>query len=119
MFMPTFSVAALPGFGCPNALTGRVWNLFCKRRISAGSFSMRTAYYSEPRGRTARFMHLAIHRPGRRLLRATAMQAGRFGAHKEVTLETLLTVNFIATPDSIFHWNIWGQLARAHGNFPA
>src|SRR5882724_3700814 len=115
MFMPIFSVPALPGFGCPNALTGRVWNLFCKMRTFAGSFSTRTAYYLEHRGRAARFMHLAIRRPGRRLLRATAMRAGRFGVHREVTLATLLTVNFIATPDSIFHWNTWGQLARAPG----
>src|ERR1044071_153506 len=117
MFTPIFSVRTLLGFGCPNALTVLVWNQFFKMRTFAGSFSMRTAYCLEHRGRAARSMHLAIRRPARRLLRATVIQAGRFGAHREVTLATLLTVNFIATPDSIFHWNTWGQLARAPGNF--
>src|SRR5215470_5672784 len=119
MFMPIFSVLRPSGFGCPNALTGRGWNLFCKRQIFAGLFSMRTGYYLERPGRAARFMHLVICRPGRPLLRVTAIQAGRFGAHREVIQATLLTVNFIATPDSTFHWNTWDQLAAASGNFPA
>src|SRR6266487_2306828 len=119
MFMLSFSAPRPPGFGCPNALTGRVWILFCKRRIFAGSFSMLTACYLEHRGRAVRFTHLVIRRPGRPLLRATAIPAGRFGAHREVILAPLLTVNFIATLDSTFHGNTWDPLAMAPGNFPA
>src|SRR5882724_9557448 len=47
--------------------------------------------------------------PGRPLLRAIAIQASRFGAHREVTPAILLTGSFIATPGSIFHWNTWDQ----------
>src|SRR6185437_9445368 len=114
-----FSAPRPPGFGCPNVLMDQLSNLFCRRRIFAGSFSMRTACCSEHRGRAARFMRRVIRRPGRPLLPATVIQAGRFGAHREVILATLLIVNFIATPDSTFHGNTWDQLATALGNFPA
>src|SRR6266850_7858327 len=119
MFMLIFSAPRPPDSGCPNALTDQHSNLFYRRRIFAGSFSMRTACCSEHRGRAARFMHRVIRRPGRPLLHATVIQAGRFGAHREVILATLLIVNFIATPDLTFHGNTWDQLATAPGNFPA
>src|SRR5438552_3394729 len=114
-----FLVPSLPAFGYLNALTGRVWNRFCKKQTFAGSFSMRTVYYLERRGRVARFMHPAIRRLGRPLLRATAIQAVRFGAHRGVTRAILPTGSFIATPDSIFRWNTWDQLVTAFGSFPA
>ncbi len=87
--------------------------------FGAEPVSMLTACYLEHRGRAVRFTHLVIRRPGRPLLRATAIPAGRFGAHREVILATLLTVNFIATLDSTFHGNTWDPLAMAPGNFPA
>src|SRR5215813_6088914 len=119
MFTLTFSAPRLRGFGCPNALTNQLSNLFCRRRMFAGSFSMRMACCSEHRGRVARFMRRVIRRPGLLLLHATVIPAGRFGAHREVILATLLIVNFIATPDSTFHGNTWDQLVTAPGNFPA
>src|SRR4029077_6917027 len=114
-----FSVSSLAGFGCLNALTGRVWNPFCEKQTFAGSFSTRTACCLESRVRAARFMHLVTRRLGRPLLRAIVIQADRFGAQREVILVTPLTGSFIATPDSTFHWNIWDRLLTAPGNSPA
>src|SRR6266481_5219338 len=113
------SVSSLAGFGCLNALTGRVCNPFCNRQIFAGSFSTRTACCLESRVRVVRFTHLVTRRPGRPLLRAIVIQADRFGARKEVILVTPPTGSFIATPDSTFHWNIWDQLLTVPGNSPA
>src|SRR5437762_1597264 len=116
MFIWIFSVPSLSAFGCLNALTVRVWNPSCKRQIFAGSFSTHTACCLESLVHAARFMHLVTRRPGRRHLRAIVIQADRSGAHREVILVTLRTGSFIATPDSIFHWNIWDQLLTAPGS---
>src|SRR5713226_4123047 len=117
--MRIFLLPTLPAFGCLNALTVRVWNLFCEKQTFAGSFSTRTACCLESRVRVARFMHLVTRRPGQPRLHAIMIQADKFGAHKEVILVTPRTGSFIATPDSTFHWNIWDQLLTAPGNSPA
>src|SRR4030095_1285148 len=116
---PMFLLPSPPGFGCLNALTRRVWSLFCEKQTCAGSFSTRTACCLESRVHVARFMHLVIRRPGRPRLHAIAIPAGRFGAHREVILATLLTGNFIATRASIFPWNTWDQSATAPENSQA
>src|SRR5215470_9464902 len=107
----------LLAFGCLNALSRPVWNLFYKKQMFAGSFSILTASCLEARAHGARFMHLVIRQSGRPRLRATAIPAGRSGARTEAILVTLRTGSFIVTSDSIFQENIWGQLAATSGNF--
>jgi hypothetical protein len=71
---------------------------------------MRTACCLENRARASRFMRPATHLRGLPLLRATVTQADKSGARMKDIREIQLIGNFIATPVSIFPWNIWGRL---------
>jgi len=68
----------------------------------AGLFSTLTACYLENRVRAGQFMRLTLRQRGRRLLRATATQAGKSGALGKVTREIQFIGNSIAISVSTF-----------------
>src|SRR5437660_7536287 len=119
MCMSNFSVRSQTVFGCQNALTRRGWKQFYRKQIFAGSFWTHTACYLENRARDGQFMRHVIRRRDRRLLRATAIRAGKSGARTKVIREIQPTGNFIVTSVSMFPWNIWGLSCAEPENFPA
>src|SRR5437870_2788217 len=119
MSMSISSVQSRVVFGCQNVLTRGAWKQSSMKRIFAGSFSTHTACYLENRNRAARFMPPVIRRLGRRRLRGTLTQVGKFGARTKVIRAIQFTGNFIATSVSIFPRNIWDQSDAGAENSPA
>ncbi len=89
-----------------------------QQSIQAARFSTLTACYLENRVRAGQFMRLALRQRGRRLLRATATQAGKSGAPGKVTREIQFIGNSIAISVSTFRCNIWVRSPEERENFP-
>src|SRR5438034_11344705 len=107
MCMSIFSVRRSAVFGCQNVLTRRAWKHLYRKQIFAGSFWTHMACYLENRAHAARFMRPAIRRRGRRLLRVTAIQAGRSAARTKVSRVIQPTGACNATYVSILPWSSW------------
>src|SRR4029453_330197 len=117
--MSNFSAERPPDSGYPNAVTLPVWNRFYRKRIFAGSLSMRMGWRAEDRDRAARFMLRVILQLGRPPLHVIPTRTGKFGTRRVVILAIQLIGIFIAISVSICPWNIWDRSRAEPENSPA